>query len=65
MKIDIRKDGEKHSLIESDEPKAISLLLKGTGINRSEVLSYKINHRKYVNEDYVPDGDSLVNCITA
>ena len=65
MKIDIRKDTEKHSLIETDEPKAISLLLKGTGINRSEILSYKINHRKYVNEDYVPEGDSVIDCITA
>ena len=65
MKIDIRLDGIKHSLIETDKPRPISQLLKGTGIDREQVLSYKIMHREYVNEDYVPDGDTLVNCITA
>ncbi|HQQ67748.1 MAG TPA: nucleoside kinase, partial [Candidatus Cloacimonadota bacterium] len=62
MKIDIRLDGHKHSLIETDEPRPISQLLKGTGIDREQVLSYKIMHQEYVNEDYVPDGDTLVNC---
>ncbi|MDD4805155.1 MAG: nucleoside kinase [Candidatus Cloacimonetes bacterium] len=65
MKIDIRLDGIKHSLIETDKPRPISQLLKGTGIDREQILSYKIMHREYVNEDYVPDGDTLVNCITA
>jgi len=65
MKIDIRLDGQKHSLIEMDQPRTISHILKGTGIDIQQVLSYKINHREYVNEDYVPQGETLVNCITA
>lgn len=65
MKIDIRLDGHKHCLIELDKPRPISHILKGTGIDREQVLSYKINHREYVNEDYLPEGETLVNCITA
>ncbi|MCB5248602.1 MAG: nucleoside kinase [Candidatus Cloacimonadales bacterium] len=64
MKIDIRKDGHKHSLIELEKARPISQIIKGSGIDRNQVLSYKINHTEYVNEDYLPDGDTLVNCIT-
>jgi uridine kinase len=65
MKIDIRLDGHKHSLIETEQKRSIAQFLKGTEIDRSLVLSYKINHTEYVNEDYVPTMDTLVNCITA
>lgn len=65
MKIDIRLDGNKHSLITLDKPRPISQALKGTGIDRERVLSYKINHQEYVNEDYLPEGNTLVNCITS
>lgn len=65
MKIDIRLDGHKHSLVELDKARPIAQILKGSGIDRSLVLSYKINHTEYVNEDYLPSGDTLVNCITS
>ena len=65
MKIDIRLDGIRHSLIEMDKARPISHIIKGTGIDREQVLSYKINHREYVNEDYQPEGETLINCITA
>ncbi|MDD4309875.1 MAG: nucleoside kinase, partial [Candidatus Cloacimonetes bacterium] len=64
MIIDIRSDGIKHSLIELEKPRSIAQILKGTDIDCSQVLSYKINHREYVNEDYIPDRETLVNCIT-
>ena len=64
MNIDIRLDGVKHSLVEVEKPRSIAQIIKGTDIDRNQVLSYKINHREYVNEDYVPDRESLVNCIT-
>jgi uridine kinase len=47
-----------------DKPRSIAQIIKGTSIDRSKVLSYKINHQKYVNEDYMPDRETLVNCIT-
>ncbi len=64
MIIDIRLDGVKHSLTELEKPRSIAQIIKGTDIDRDQVLSYKINHREYVNEDYVPDRETLVNCIT-
>lgn len=65
MKIDIRLDGHKHSLIDLTETQSIAQILKETQIDRSQVLSYKINHTEYVNEDYRPTEDTLVDCITA
>lgn len=65
MKIDIRLDGHKHQIIDLDQARPISQILKGTNIDRDHILSYKINHTNYVNEDYLPTGDTLVNCITA
>lgn len=64
MKIDLRLDGHKHSVIELEKARPISQILKGSGIDRDQILSYKINHTEYVNEDYLPSGDTLVNCIT-
>lgn len=65
MKIDIRLDGIKHTTIELEKPRSIAQILKGTDINRDLILSYKINHTEYVNEDYCTENDTLVNCITA
>lgn len=65
MKIDIRLDGRKHSLIDISKTQSISQALKGSTIDRDLILSYKINHTEYVNEDYLLSSDTLVNCITA
>lgn len=65
MKIDIRLDGQKHSLIDLTKAQPISQVLKETTIDRNLILSYKINHTEYVNEDYLLTGDTYVNCITA
>ena len=64
MIIDIRLNGTKHSLIELEKAMAIRKIIKGTDIDRDKVLSYKINHREYVNEDYTLEADTLVDCIT-
>ncbi|GAB1468002.1 nucleoside kinase [Candidatus Cloacimonadota bacterium] len=64
MIIDIRLDGNKHGLLELDKPRSIAQIIKTTDIDRNQVLSYKINHREYVNEDYTPDRATLINCIT-
>lgn len=65
MKIDIRFDGLKHSLIKINKAQSISKILKETDLDRNLILSYKINHTKYVNEDYLLTEDTYVNCITA
>jgi uridine kinase len=65
MKIDLRKDGHKHIIIDIDQARPIAQILNETNIDRSLILSYKINHTEYVNEEYLPSGDTLVNCITA
>ena len=64
MILDIRLNGIKHSLIEVDKPLPLTEILKRTHIDRSQILSYKINHREYVNEDYIPDRETLIDCIT-
>ncbi|MDY0151113.1 MAG: nucleoside kinase [Candidatus Cloacimonas sp.] len=64
MIIDVRLNGIKHGLVELDKPRSIAQIIKGTTIDRNIVLSYKINHREYVNEDYLPDRETLINCIT-
>jgi len=64
MTIDLRLDGNKHSRIKLDEAKPLAELLRGTDIPTRRVLSYKIDHATYVNDEYIPRGDTLVNCIT-
>ena len=64
MILDIRLNGIKHSLIEVDKPLPLTEILKRTHIDRSQILSYKINHREYVNEDYIPYRETLIDCIT-
>jgi uridine kinase len=64
MIIDLRLDGFKHSLVELDNPKPISEIVRTTDISTKTVLSYKINHRQYVNDEYVPAQNTMVDCIT-
>ncbi len=64
MIIDLRLNGIKHSLLELDKPASIARIIKNSDIDRTTVLSYKINHREYVNEEYTPDRETLINCIT-
>jgi len=64
MIIDIRLNGAKNSLLELERPQSIRKIISGTNIEQKSILSYKINHREYVNEDYIPEADTLVNCIT-
>ena len=64
MIIDLRLDGFKHSLVELDNPKPISEIVRATDISTKTVLSYKINHRQYVNDEYVPAQNTMVDCIT-
>jgi len=64
MNIDIRLNGEKHTLLNLEEPTKIKDILKDLDIDQRSVLSYKINHTLYVNDDYMIEHDELVNCIT-
>ncbi len=63
MKADIRLNGTKHTLLELDEPRTISALITETAIDKSRILSYKIDHTQHVNEDYLIDRETLINCI--
>lgn len=65
MKIDIRLNGQEHSVIETQPQTPISQIIKKTNLDKSLILSYKINHSYYVNEEYAPDRDTMINCITA
>ncbi|PKN80961.1 MAG: nucleoside kinase [Candidatus Cloacimonetes bacterium HGW-Cloacimonetes-1] len=64
MKIDIRLNGIKTEVIETEDPISIQKVLQDTDIDSSSILSYKINHTLYVNDEYTLDRDTLVNCIT-
>jgi uridine kinase len=65
MKIEIRLDGHEHGVFETDNAMPISQIIKRVNLDKSLILSYKINHAYYVNEEYVLDRDSMINCITA
>lgn len=64
MIIDLRLDGNKHSHIELETAKPIREMLKGTDIPAERILSYKIDHVQYVNDEYVPTQNTLVDCIS-
>jgi len=64
MKIDIRYNGIKHSILEFEDTLSIKDAINGLGFDRSSILSYKINHTDYVNEEYLLKHNTLVNCIT-
>lgn len=64
MIIDLRFDGNKHSHIELEAAKPIREILKGTDIPADRILSYKIDHVRYVNDEYTPTQNMLVDCIS-
>jgi len=64
MKIDIRVNGIKTQIIEAEEPQSIRDTIKDLELDPHSILSYKINHTLYVNDEYLLDRDTLVNCIT-
>lgn len=64
MIIDLRLNGIKHSLIELAKPKSIQAIVKDTDIAADTVLSYKIDHKQYVNDEYVPTQNTMVDGIT-
>ena len=64
MNLDIRLNGMKHSTIELENPALIKDIIHETSINPQDVLSYKLNHRLYVNDEYLIEHDNLINCIT-
>lgn len=64
MNIDVRLNGIKHSTIEIDQPQTIKSVLRNVEIDKGTILSYKMNHVEYVNEEYLLEHNTLVNCIT-
>lgn len=64
MKIDIRLNGNPHLIVELEQPKSISSIVKESGIDALSVLSYKIDHTQYVNDEYLLTQSTMVNCIT-
>ncbi len=64
MILDIRLNGIKHTLLELDKPAPLSDIIKRTTINKTLILAIKINHQEYVNEDYTPDRETLIDCLT-
>ncbi len=64
MIIDLRLNGIRHSEIELENPASISELISGTELDPYSILSYKINHTQYVNDEYQLQHNTMVNCIT-
>ncbi len=64
MTIDLRKDGQKLELIELEEPKPIRDAVREAGLDAHQILSYKIDHVQYVNDEYLLKGNIMVDCIT-
>lgn len=64
MNLDIRLNGIKHSILELENPALIKNIIPETGIKPQDVLSYKLNHQLYVNDEYLIEHDNLINCIT-
>ncbi|HNV62344.1 MAG TPA: nucleoside kinase, partial [Candidatus Cloacimonas acidaminovorans] len=64
MILDIRINGIKHTLLKLDRPCSLADIMKRTNIDQSSILAIKINHREYVNEDYIPDRETLIDFIT-
>lgn len=64
MTIDIRLNGIKHSIIELEQARTVREVVAQTDINADTVLSYKIDHVQYVNDEYLLHGNSMLNAIT-
>lgn len=64
MKIDYRIDGNPVQVFDLDKPITIRELLKSSEELDCPILSYKIDHNLYVNDEYVLDRDTLVDGIS-
>ncbi len=64
MKIELRIDSSPFQVFETEEPVTIQDIMKNVPELACPVLSYKINHSHYVNDEYLLDRDTLVDGIT-
>jgi len=64
MKYELKIDSNFYQEIELDEPTRIKDIFKDVPSHLCPILSYKINHNLYVNEDYLVDKDSLIDGVT-
>jgi len=64
MKIELKIDSNPYQDFEFDEPTTIQEIMKSVKQLPCPVLSYKINHNLYVNEEYELDRDALVDGIS-
>jgi len=64
MKIELRIDSNPFQDFELDEPTTIQEIMKSVPELPCPVLSYKINHSQYVNDEYLLDRETLVDGIT-
>jgi uridine kinase len=64
MKIELRIDGTPFKEYDLDEPTTIQEIMKSVSGLPCPVLSYKINHNHYVNDEYLLDRETLVDGIT-
>ncbi|MFO7659947.1 MAG: nucleoside kinase, partial [Candidatus Cloacimonadaceae bacterium] len=64
MKIELRIDSNPFQVFDIEEPATIQDIMKNLTELPCPVLSYKINHSHYVNDEYQLDRDTLVDGIT-
>jgi uridine kinase len=64
MKIELRIDNNPFQDFETEEPVTIKEMLKSYPELTFPILSFKINHNLYVNDEYLLGKDTLVDCIT-
>lgn len=64
MKIELKIDSQPYQIYEFDEPVKIQEIMKSVTDLPCPVLSYKINHNHYVNDEYILDRDTKIDGIT-
>jgi uridine kinase len=64
MKIELKIDSIPNQTFDLDKPITIRELMKSVESMNCPVLSYKIDHNLYVNDEYILDKDTLVDGIT-
>lgn len=64
MKIELKIDGTPFKEYDLDEPTTIQEIMKSVSGLPCPVLSYKINHNHYVNDEYLLDRETLIDGIT-
>jgi uridine kinase len=64
MKIELKINSNPYQDVELDEPTTIQELMKSVPELPCPVLSYKINHNLYVNDEYLIDREALIDGIT-